>query len=339
MEHIPVIFAEDCEHKLSWLGVMEALSEGHKADRAQIDDTLFRHGENALLSRAAWIPGRGIGVKTATIFPNNQSLAEPLPNVNGVFTLFEDQTGLPAAIIDGTLLTKWKTAGDSILGSRLLARPDSRILVILGAGAVAESLIEAYSQTFPSLEQIIIWNRTAEKAHSIASRCSSASRPVIISEDLEHAIRSADIVSSATMAVEPFIDGDWVKKGTHIDLIGAFRPDMREAKNNLIQKAQLFVDARETTLHDIGELLIPLEQGVITTQHIRADLYDLCNGVKGRQSAKDITLFKNGGGAHLDVMTAIYIYKQSKAESAAEEWCQRNSTVQSERSPAMKIEK
>ena len=315
MKNIPLISAEDCEHRLNWLGVMEALIEGHRADRAQIDDILFRQEGKSLLNRAAWINGKGIGVKTATIFPNNQNLPQPLPNVNAVFTLFEDVTGLPIAIIDGTLLTKWKTAGDSILGSRFLARPDSQTLVILGAGAVAESLIEAYSEAFPALEQILIWNRTWDKAHQIAAKFSKPSRPITAVKELKQAVQQADILSSATMAIEPFIDGDWVQPGTHIDLIGAFRPDMREAKDNLIRRVRLFVDARETTLHDIGELRIPLEQGVIRQQDIQADLYDLCHSAPGRQSEEEITLFKNGGGAHLDVMTALYIYAQSRAKA------------------------
>ncbi|CAM3651416.1 ornithine cyclodeaminase family protein [Parendozoicomonas haliclonae] len=313
MKNIPLITTEDCEHQLSWRGVMEALADGHKAERAQIDDILFQQDGKSLLNRAAWINGKGMGVKTATIFPNNQNLAKPLPNVNAVFSLFEDCTGLPTAIIDGTFLTKWKTAGDSILGSHFLARQDSRTLVILGAGAVAESLVEAYSEAFPNLEQIVLWNRTFAKAQDIAARYSTPSRPVIATQNLEQAIRSADIVSSATMSIEPFINGDWVQPGTHIDLIGAFRPDMREAMDNLITKARLFVDARETTLHDIGEIRIPLEQGTISEADIIADFYDLCAGTPGRQNDQEITLFKNGGGAHLDVMTALYIYNRHRS--------------------------
>ncbi|OED40479.1 hypothetical protein ACH42_16455 [Endozoicomonas sp. (ex Bugula neritina AB1)] len=312
MNTIPIITAEDCEHKLSWRKVMEAIAEGHKTECALIDDILFQQKGNSLLSRAAWVAGQGIGVKTASIFPGNQHLEEPLPNINAIFTLFEDKTGLPVAIIDGAFLTKWKTAGDSVLGSYLLARPDSHCLVILGAGAVAESLIDAYSEIFPSLEKIIIWNRTWEKAQKIAERYTTTKLPVTATKDLEQAIRSADIVSSATMSSEPFINGDWVQPGTHIDLIGAFRPDMREAMDNLINKARIFVDTKETTLHDIGEMRIPLEQGVITQGDILGDLYSLCNGARARKSREDITLFKNGGGAHLDVLTALYIYQTSQ---------------------------
>ena len=121
------INAEDVESNLSWLALCEAFHEGHKAPRADIDDILFKHGDNALLNRAAWIQGKGIGVKTATVFPNNKNLSSPLPNVQAVFTLFDDQTGQPLAFIDGNLVTKWKTAGDSVFAAKLLARPDSKV--------------------------------------------------------------------------------------------------------------------------------------------------------------------------------------------------------------------
>ncbi|MDV7341244.1 NAD(P)-binding domain-containing protein [Terasakiella sp. A23] len=302
MSHIPFIQAHEVEHKLSWKAVSDAMIAGHKQPRADIDDILFKQGENALLNRAAWISGAGIGIKTATIFPDN---LPDLPSIHAVFTLFDDQTGVPTALIDGIMVTKWKTAGDSILGTRLLARKDSKTVTIIGAGAVAESLIDAYREVWSDLERIILWNRSFEKAEVLAKK-----KDVEAMEDLEQALKLADIVSSATMSVEPVIPGDWIMPGTHVDLIGAYRPDMREADDRLLQKASLFVDARETTLHDIGELLIPLNNGVIREEDVKADLYDLCNGAIARTSDDEITVFKNGGGAHLDLMTALYIQSE-----------------------------
>lgn len=302
MTSIPFISAEEVENKLSWLEVSEAIKAGHKYERADIDDILFKHGDDALLNRAAWIKGAGIGIKTATIFPGNLSLDPAMPSIHAVFSLFNDQTGVPEAFIDGGMVTKWKTAGDSVLGSRLLARPDSKSLLIVGAGAVAASLIDAYREVFPDLERIMIWNRTLSKAETLAKE-----KGIEVVEDLPTAVGEADIVSSATMTIEPFLKGEWVKPGTHLDLIGAYRPDMREADDQLISTCELFVDARETTLHDIGELAIPIANGVITEDHVKADYYELCNGHPGRSSPEAITLFKNGGGAHLDLMTALYI--------------------------------
>lgn len=299
---IPFINAPDIESSLSWTGLCNALYEGHKVSRADIDDILFKNGDNALLSRAAWIKDKGIGIKTATIFPNNAKLSPVIPSVHAIFTLFDDQTGIPLAIIDGKLVTKWKTAGDSAYGAKLLARADSKVLTVIGAGAVASSIIDAYRALFPHLEKIQIWNRTFEKAQKLAEE-----KDAIAIEDLSVALSNADIVSSSTMSTTPFIKGDWIKEGTHVDLIGAYRPDMREADDSLLLKSRIFVDARETAIHDIGELAIPIKEGIITEDAVIADFYQLCNGIKGRTTDKEITLFKNGGGAHLDLMTALYI--------------------------------
>lgn len=308
MSTIPFIQAFEVEHLLNWTDVSDAMKAGHKLNRADIDDILFKQGDNALLNRAAWINGLGIGIKTATIFPDNLKRSPVLPSIHAVFTLFDDKTGVPIALIDGIMVTKWKTAGDSVLGARLLARPDSKTLLIIGAGPVARSLIDAYSELFPNLEEILIWNRTHQKAQDLADEKSTSQLLINSVEDLPAAVAKADIISSATMSIEPVLKGEWVQPGTHVDLIGAYRPDMREADDNLMQKANLFVDARETTLHDIGELMIPLQKGVITEKDIGADLYDLCNGSQGRISEDDITLYKNGGGAHLDLMTANFIF-------------------------------
>lgn len=300
------INAEDVESNLSWLALCEAFHKGHKAPRADIDDILFKHGDNALLNRAAWIQGKGIGVKTATVFPNNKNLSSPLPNVQAVFTLFDDQTGQPLAFIDGNLVTKWKTAGDSVFAAKLLARPNSKVLTIIGAGSVASSIIDAYRAVFPELETIQIWNRTFANAQKLA-----AEKGAIAIQDLPEALSNADIVSSSTMSTSPFIKGEWIKAGTHVDLIGAYRPDMREADDSLLVKSRIFIDAQETAIHDIGELAIPIKNGVISEDQIIADFYQLCNGCKGRESDDEITLFKNGGGAHLDLMTALYIMEMA----------------------------
>jgi len=300
------INAEDVKENLSWTALCDALHEGHQAPRADIDDILFKQGDNALLNRAAWIKGMGIGVKTATIFPKNANLATPLPNVQAVFTLFDDDTGKPLALIDGNLVTKWKTAGDSVFAAKLLARPDSRILTIIGAGAVASSMIDAYRALFPQLEKVQIWNRTFAKAQKLAQE-----KNAIAIQDLPEALSNADIVSSSTMSTSPFIKGEWIKAGTHVDLIGAYRPDMREADDSLLVKSRIFVDSRETAIHDIGELAIPIKNGIIKEDDVIADFYQLCNDAQGRKTDAEITLFKNGGGAHLDLMTALYIKKMA----------------------------
>ncbi len=301
------INADDVKNNLSWSELCDALHEGHQAPQADIDDILFKQGDNAVLNRAAWIKGKGIGVKTATIFPNNANCSPALPNVQAVFTLFDDENGQPLAFIDGNLVTKWKTAGDSVFAAKLLARPDSKVLTIIGAGAVASSMIDAYRALFPQLETVQVWNRTFAKAQVLA-----AEKSAIAIQSLPEALSNADIVSSSTMSTAPFIKGDWIKAGTHVDLIGAYRPDMREADDDLIAKSRIFVDSRATAIHDIGELAKPIKNRVIKEKDVIADFYQLCNNQQGRKTETEITLFKNGGGAHLDLMTALYIMQKAE---------------------------
>jgi ornithine cyclodeaminase len=194
-------------------------------------------------------------------------------------------------------VTRWKTAADSLLGARLLARPDARRLLVLGAGAVAGSLVEAYRAGFPGIE-VAIWNRTPDRARALAAEVGA-----MAVTDLPAAVSAADIVAAATMSSEPVLRGDWLRPGQHLDLIGAYKADMREADDACLTRARLFVDSFDTTLDHIGELKDPLERGVIARSDVLGDLHDLVAERTGRRGPEDITLFKNGGGAHLDLMT------------------------------------
>jgi ornithine cyclodeaminase/alanine dehydrogenase-like protein (mu-crystallin family) len=295
-----IIGFEEGERLLDWAGLCAALEAGHRLPRAEIGDTFLRRGGDTLLSRAAWIDGMGIAVKSATIFPGNP--AHDKPAVNGGVSLYSDADGTLDAIVDFHLVTKWKTAGDSLLAATKLARADARRILIVGAGTVAHSLFEAYSSAFPEA-RFTVWNRSAAGAERLASSFPE----IVIAADLEAAVREADIVTCATMATQPLIRGDWLRPGQHLDLIGAFRADMRETDDVALQRARIFVDSRETTLDHIGELKIPLSQGVIGREDVVADYYDLASGRFARGSDDEITLFKNGGGAHLDLMTARHV--------------------------------
>jgi ornithine cyclodeaminase len=307
---IPVIGPADVEGKLSWTAVADAIAEGHRGVRAEIGDTFLHRGPDVLLTRSAWIDGLGIAVKSVTVIPENARHGRP--TVQGGVLLFDDATGALTAVIDAGLVTRWKTAGDSVLGARLLARRQPKRLLILGAGAVADALIEAYAEVFPSLERIAVWNRSADRAAALV-RARAGRHPVELAGDLPFEVSRADIVATATLSKTPVLRGEWVRDGTHVDLIGAFTADMREADDDLLRKARLFVDARATTLHHIGELKIPLARGVIRESDVLGDLNDLCTGLPGRLTDGDITVFKNGGGAHLDLMTAGVILKAWEA--------------------------
>ena len=299
MGALPYITAGDVEHLLDWTRLADAIAEGHRAPRPAIGDTFLTRGDDTLLSRAAWIDGMGVAVKSVTVLPGNP--ARGLASVNGAMVLFEDYTGLPVAVIDSALVTKWKTAGDSILGARLLGRPGSRRLLILGAGTVAASLIEAYRAVFPGIE-VTLWNRTTDKARALAE-----THDAKVADDLATAVAEADMISCATMSREPVLRGDWLRPGQHVDLIGAFKADMREADDAALTRSRIFVDSLETTLDHIGELKDPLARGIIRREDVLGDLHDIVPGLVGRRGPEEITLFKNGGGAHLDLMTGRVI--------------------------------
>ncbi|MEO0502147.1 MAG: ornithine cyclodeaminase [Pseudomonadota bacterium] len=301
--NVPVIPFAEGEAVLDWIGLTDALAAGHALPRAEIGDTFLYRDPDTLLSRAAWINGLGMAVKTATVFPGNPAAGRPM--INGGVNLYDDATGTLAAIIDFHLVTKWKTAGDSLLAARRLARPDSRNILIVGAGTVGASLRAAYAAAFPQA-RFTIWNRTPDKADAFAR-----AHDTDVARDLETAVRSADIITSATMSTDPLIRGDWLQPGQHLDLIGAYRPDMREADDTALQRARVFVDSYDTTVGHIGEVRIPLEAGTITRDHLVADYYDLDAFAR---EPEDITLFKNGGGAHLDLMTCRYILDRWQAQ-------------------------
>ncbi len=289
------------ENHLDWIGLTDALAAGHALPKAEIADTFLYRDPDTLLSRAAWIDGLGLAVKSATVFPRNPDAGTPM--INGGVMLFSDRDGTLAAIVDFHLVTKWKTAGDSLLAARRLARPDSKHILIVGAGTQGRGLHAAYSAAFPQAE-FTVWNRSSENAASMAREIPG----LRVAQDLQEAVAQADIITSATMSTEPLIRGEWLQPGQHVDLIGAYRPDMREVDDVALQRARVFVDSFDTTLGHIGELKIPLESGALARDDIIADYYDL-DRFK-RTSSTDITVFKNGGGAHLDLMTSRYILDQ-----------------------------
>ncbi|WP_095587299.1 ornithine cyclodeaminase family protein [Actibacterium ureilyticum] len=296
----PEIVPFEAEALLDWNALTDAIEAGHRLPRAKMDDTFLYRDPDTLLSRAAWVDGLGMAVKTATIFPGNPARDRAM--VNGAVCLYADGDGTLEALVDFHLVTKWKTAGDSLLAAKRLARPDSRTILIVGAGTVGHSLYQAYSSAFPDA-RFLIWNRSAAGA----TRMAADFPDVTVVTDLPDAVAQADIVTAATMSTTPVLRGEWLRAGQHIDLIGAFRPDMREADDAALKRARIHVDSFDSTLDHIGELKIPLADGAIERSDVLADFYDLGSGGFARETEDEITLFKNGGGAHLDLMTSRYI--------------------------------
>ena len=291
----------EAEALLDWPGLIAALEAGHSLPRAEINDLFLYRGPDVLLDRAAWIDGLGALVKVATVVPGNK--ARGLPNVNGVVNLFNDQTGLLEALVDFHLVTKWKTAGDSLLSASKLARKDAKRFLLVGAGTVARSMQQAYSALWPDA-QFTVWSR---------SRATAEAMGLPVADDLQSAVQAADVICTATMASEPLIKGDWLRAGQHLDLIGAYNPRMREVDDAAMARARVFVDSRATTLHHIGELIEPLKSGALREADIQGDFYYIAQGSYARQSEDEITIAKNGGGAHLDLMTAAYIQAKWRA--------------------------
>lgn len=293
------------ESLLTWQGLTEAMEAGHRRPQPDIKDLFVYRGQDTLLDRATWIDGIGALVKVANVVPGNAALGRP--TINGIVNLFDDQTGELTALVDFHLVTKWKTAGDSLLSASKLARRHSRNILLVGAGTVARSMVEAYRSLFPDA-RFRVWSRSIATADMMAGPLG-----LEVSTSLEDDVPWADIICTCTMATAPLIQGAWLRPGQHLDLIGAYKADMREVDDAAIARARLFVDCRATTIHHIGEIMAPLQSGAIDESHILADFYELETGAFARTSDDEITIAKNGGGAHLDLMTADYILQRWRA--------------------------
>lgn len=301
------VSAEELRMGLDLASLIDALEAGHKGAPPELSENLIGPDANRYLVRSAHDGNMFLGSKLITIVPDNPQ-KRALPSVQAVIVLFDATNGTPKVALDATELTYWKTSADSALGSKFLSRQDARILVMAGAGGLAPWLVRAHMLVRPELEKVLVWNRTPDRARTCAAMLMGEGIDAQMVENLEQAVRQADIVSTATMAREPILQGDWLKPGAHIDLVGSFSPDTREADDETLLRARLLVDCRESALTGVGEILIPLKQGVIEESDIIGDLYDLARGgVSGRTHVEDITLFKNAGGAHLDLMVATAV--------------------------------
>ena len=255
-----------------------------------------------LLLMPAWQIGRHIGVKLATVFPGNAG--KELPSVMGEYLLLDGTTGRPLALMDGPMLTARRTAAASALAAKYLARPDAERLLMAGTGTLAPHLIEAHASVRP-IKEVLIWGRNFEKAQKLAQRISRRRLRIAATHDLANAARGADIVSCATLATEPLIEGHWLKLGSHVDLVGGFTPKMREADDETVKRARVFVDTREGAMKEAGDIVQPLRSGVLREDDIAGDLFDLARGTRaGRRFHDQITLFKSVGTALEDLAAA-----------------------------------
>ncbi|MFO0996443.1 MAG: ornithine cyclodeaminase family protein [Alphaproteobacteria bacterium] len=268
--------------------------------------------EGDFLMQPAWLRGRAFGIKIANVFPGNEARGKP--SIMGVYVLFDGNTGEPLAVIDGTAETLVKTASNSAVASRFLARSDAETMLMMGAGNLAPHLIKAHAAVRP-IRQVMIWNRTKAKAEQLAA---SLSRPGFVVDavaDPAAAAGRADLVCCATYAGEPILRGAWLKPGAHVDLVGSYRPDLRESDDEVMRRAgRLYVDARFSTVEISGDVIEPLKRGVLTEDRI-TDLFQLAQGKRpGRANQSEITVFKSGGGGHEDLATALMLYERTSRD-------------------------
>lgn len=258
--------------------------------------------DGMLLLMPAWRAGDRIGIKIVTVFPDNAQRA--LPSVLGSYILLDANTGQPLALLDGRSLTLRRTAAVSALAARYLARSDAATLLMVGTGALAPYLVRAHAAVRP-LQRVLIWGRDRAKAALLCGQLSDLGVPVEVAEELAQAVPQADIISCATLSRQPLVMGQWLRPGAHVDLVGGFTPQMREADDTAVSRAVVYVDTRDGALTEAGDLTQPIAAGILTPEAVRGDLADLARGrVSGRTESRAITLFKSVGTALSDLAAA-----------------------------------
>jgi alanine dehydrogenase len=285
-----------------------------RVERMLLSQTLKGGTQNDWLMLPAWQYGTCFGIKLASVFPGNA--AKNLASIHGAYLLFDGQTGEALCGMDGAMLTLRKTAANSAAACDWLARKDAETLCMIGAGALAPHLVEAHCAVRP-IRQVLWWNRSrpaVERAiAALAPRLPKVA--LVAADDLHDAISFADIISTATMATEPLVKGVWLRSGTHLDLVGGYRPDMREADDDCINfAARHYVDARFTTLEVAGDLTQPITSGALDPASV-IDMEQVARDQKPKRISEDeITWFKSGGGGHEDLATAWTVYRAFKTE-------------------------
>ena len=312
--------ADDVDRALTFPGLVETLRDAFRDGAVQ--PVRHHHGverpegaASTLLLMPAWTDFNAagaskdghIGVKIVTVSPDNNAIGKPA--VMGLYLLLDGRTGEPQALIDGQRLTQWRTACASALAASWLACEDASRLLVIGAGALSPFLAQAHAAVRP-LKTIRVWNRTPANAEKVVASLVAKGLPAEAAGDLDAELAEADIVSSATISATPLVKGALLKPGAHVDLVGGFTPAMREADDEAIRRARVYVDTRAGATKEAGDIVQPLASGVLKPDAIVADLAELARGERrGRDSAEEITLFKSVGAALEDLAAGIAVYR------------------------------
>jgi ornithine cyclodeaminase len=315
MNTIQLISDSFIEQKCNFNKLIDSLKIGFSTPNIQVP---MRHHhdypnppedkDSTLLLMPAFNPGIEAGVKIVTVSPNNGKYN--LPAIQGTYIYLDAQKGNIKAILDAQSLTTKRTSCTSALASSFLSRKNSSSLLMIGTGALAKNLILAHTSIRP-ITKVYIWGRTVEKAQAICDELSSFPFSCTAIATIEEKISEVDIISCATLSPTPLVFGKWLKEGQHLDLVGAYKKDTREADDEAIQKSSVFLDTYQGGLKESGDIVIPLNNGTLKQEDIKADLFELCNGSKkGRTSEKEITYFKSVGHALEDLVAASYFYNE-----------------------------
>ena len=266
------------------------------------------HADSTLLLMPAWNLSKNAGVKVVTVSPENGQF--DLPSIQGTYIYLDAVKGTIKALLEAKRLTVKRTAAASALASSYLSRKNSSSLLMIGTGALSKNLIKAHAAVRP-IKNVFIWGRNFEKATAIATELQQENFTIQPIKTIEEKISNVDIISAATLSKIPLILGKHLKNGQHIDLVGAYKKDMREADDETILKAVVYIDTFQGGLKESGDIVIPLQNGTLKEENIKADLFELASEEKqGRNNSNEITVFKSVGHALEDLAAATYYYNK-----------------------------
>lgn len=264
--------------------------------------------DSTLLLMPAWNPSKNAGVKIVTVSPENGQFE--MPSIQGTYIYFDAIKGSIKAILEAKSLTVKRTAAASALASSFLSKQNASSLLMIGTGALSINLIKAHASVRP-IKKVFIWGRNFDKAKLICEALKNEDFNIIPIKNIEEKISEVDIISCATLSKTPLVLGKYLKNGQHVDLVGAYKKDMREADNETISKASVYIDTYQGGLKESGDIVIPLQNGTLKKEDIKADLFQLCSNLKkGRENNEEITVFKSVGHALEDLAAANYYYNK-----------------------------
>jgi ornithine cyclodeaminase/alanine dehydrogenase-like protein (mu-crystallin family) len=307
------------------IGLMAEVFRNHSAHRSRqpLRSVLVADGAGALATMPAVVAGPDadstpvFGVKVMVIKPGNARYG--LGPHSGVVLVFDAETGRPSAVIDGVAVTAVRTAAASAAATRALARADSGILAVLGAGTQARSHIAAMAEVLPALRQVRVWNRSREHALQLVdwARKTLPAVEVRYEPEVGAAARGSDVICTTTASDRPLLSAEMLAPGTHINAIGASFRGKRELDTSVVQLARVFVDSRESALNEADDLLIPMQEGRLAADCIRAEIGEVLLGDHpGRTSDDHITVFKSLGIAAQDVAAAHRLQQRARESGA-----------------------